>query len=503
MQRPGLERDVVDAGVYERTVRRFPEAGIVMPTFAQLADPATVDPAPIDGARAASIPTPPTRSTSSASTGTTAADRRARIAASRARRAAVVADRRGRPDRRRPRRPLPDDRRAQGPRRLRLPRPADRDRPVRPDHAPRGLAVDRQLLPRRRRDLADHGLPRRGRPARGHEPGAVRLARALGRRPGRHHPDAGLGEQRQGDLRPLRGARAATRATSSSTSSPSSGTTSSTTSSPAGRSGASSSRCRRSSRTCALRAFVSATGSAGTIGAGDYLKERFGARIVAVEAARVPDDARERLRRAQHPGHRRQAHPAHPQRDEHGHGRRHLGPGDRPAQRPVRHRRRPRLPRPAGAACPAAIVDALDSFGLSSICNVLAAIKVARHDRLGPDDVVVTVATDGAAMYRTERDKVLARDFAGGFDEVGGRRDVRPARPRRRRQPTAPRAHPGRPAADLQPRLLHLGRAAGRAVRRVRRPSRPGFWPDLRAILPVWDELIDEFNARTRAAVPA
>ena len=33
--------------------------------------------------------------------------------------------------------------------------------------------------------------------------------------------------------------------------------------------------------------------------------------------ARVPDDARERLRRAQHPGHRRQAHPADPQRDEH------------------------------------------------------------------------------------------------------------------------------------------------------------------------------------------
>ena len=39
MQRPGLEREVVDADVYERTVRRFAEARIVMPTFAQLADP--------------------------------------------------------------------------------------------------------------------------------------------------------------------------------------------------------------------------------------------------------------------------------------------------------------------------------------------------------------------------------------------------------------------------------------------------------------------------------
>ena len=33
---------------------------------------------------------------------------------------------------------------------------------------------------------------------------------------------------------------------------------------------------------------------------------------------------------------------------------------------------------------------------------MLAAIKVARQQRLGPDDVLLTVATDGAAMYGTE-----------------------------------------------------------------------------------------------------
>ena len=37
-----------------------------------------------------------------------------------------------------------------------------------------------------------------------------------------------------------------------------------------------------------LRAFVSASGSAGTLGAGDYLKERYGAKIVAVEALECP-----------------------------------------------------------------------------------------------------------------------------------------------------------------------------------------------------------------------
>jgi hypothetical protein len=39
MLRAGLEREVVDPAVYERTVRRFAEARIVLPTFAQLADP--------------------------------------------------------------------------------------------------------------------------------------------------------------------------------------------------------------------------------------------------------------------------------------------------------------------------------------------------------------------------------------------------------------------------------------------------------------------------------
>ena len=42
MRRLGLEREVVDQAVYESSVRRFREAGIVMPTFAQLADPCSM-----------------------------------------------------------------------------------------------------------------------------------------------------------------------------------------------------------------------------------------------------------------------------------------------------------------------------------------------------------------------------------------------------------------------------------------------------------------------------
>ncbi len=152
---------------------------------------------------------------------------------------------------------------------------------------------------------------------------------------------------------------------------------------------------------------------------------------------------------------------------------------------------------------PMEIVEALDSFGLSSICNVLAAIEIARHDGLGPDDVIVTVATDGAAMYRTERDKVLARDFAGGFDEIAagevfGQHVLGGGDTRQLLDLTA---------ADRR-RIFNLGyftwvEQQGVAFDAFVERREPGFWRDLRAILPIWDELIETFNERTRASVPA
>ena len=259
------------------------------------------------------------------------------------------------------------------------------------------------------------GCPRRRRAARGDEPGALRLARELGGRSRRHHQDAGHREQRQGDLRqvrravgrpgqrhlqPVRGVRQPPRPL------------------PVHRDRArvpSSSRCARPSRGCGCAAFVSASGSAGTLAAGDYLKERYGARIVAVEALECPTMLANGF-------------------GEHniqGIGDKHVplihnvmntdfvaGVSDRATDelgvlfatragsRYLRDRRRR-----ARAA-----IEALPAFGLSSICNVLAAVKTAKHLGLGPDDVIITVATDGAEMYGSERQRICARDFPDGFD---------------------------------------------------------------------------------------
>jgi hypothetical protein len=66
---------------------------------------------------------------------------------------------------------------------------------------------------------------------------------------------------------------------------------------------------------------------------------------------------------------------------------------------------------------PQSVLQTLVHFGLSSICNVLAAIATAKLLDLGPDDALITVATDGAALYPSEREKITARDFGGGFTQ--------------------------------------------------------------------------------------
>ncbi len=110
-------------------------------------------------------------------------------------------------------------------------------------------------------------------------------------------------------------------------------------------------------------------------------------------------------------------------------------------------------------------------FGLSSIANILGAIKMAKHLSLGPHDVIVTVATDGHEMYASELARYLKRRHNSGelspelAAEIVGQHllgadteHVLDATPRER-------------AAHLQPRLFHLGGAAGRGARRFRPPQ--------------------------------
>ena len=54
---------------------------------------------------------------------------------------------------------------------------------------------------------------------------------------------------------------------------------------------------------------------------------------------------------------------------------------------------------------PAAMVERLSTiFGISGVCNVLGAIKTAKHYRLGPSDVIATICTDAIDRYHSVMD---------------------------------------------------------------------------------------------------
>ena len=330
MRRLGLERELVDATVYENTVVRFPggrhrppdvrPAGRPRPDPGQTSRAALKDVGP-DDAHPLNLFRVHWYNNST---------RRELVAVPEHMVLPVEMTGVDAPHRGRIRRPLPDDQRPQGAGGLRLPGAAGHHRAVRPDAPPRDLALHGQLLPRRRRHLAAHGLPRRRGAARGDEQGAVRLARPLGgRTEGRRDPHAGHGEQCQGDLRQVpracgrsreRDLQPVCRVREPRRALPRTGAALV----------ASSTRSSRravvaTARLC-LRDRLGRHDRRRRLPQGAVrLADRRG------RGARVPDDALQRVRRAQHPGHRRQAHPADPQRDEHRRARRDLRPRHRPA----------------------------------------------------------------------------------------------------------------------------------------------------------------------------
>jgi cysteine synthase A len=246
-----------------------------------------------------------------------------------------------------------------------------------------------------------------------------------------------------------------------------------------------------------LAAFTSATGSAGAIAAGDYLKQEYGTRIAAVEALECPT----------------LLYNGYGEHNIQGIGDKHvplihnamntdfiIDISDRATDNllvlfnteagkaHLRHR----------MGVPEATIEALGSFGFSAICNVLAAIKVARQQGLGPKDVIATVATDGAEMYLSEIERIVARDHRGTFDEAAAG-EVRAA------------YLDGVDTADMiecthadRLRMFNLGyytwvEQQGVTIDEFNARKSQDFWVETREIVHEWDDLIDEFNAAVRA----
>ena len=63
------------------------------------------------------------------------------------------------------------------------------------------------------------------------------------------------------------------------------------------------------------------------------------------------------------------------------------------------------------------LVNKLPEFGFSSIANILASIKLAKYMNLGKEDAIITVATDGADLYLSELEKTK-NNYKGDFDDA-------------------------------------------------------------------------------------
>ena len=249
---------------------------------------------------------------------------------------------------------------------------------------------------------------------------------------------------------------------------------------------------RRGAPGLRLAAFVAATGSAGTIAAGDYLKAAHRTKIAAVEAIECPT----------------MLYNGYGEHNIQGIGDKHIplihnvmntdivaGVSDRSSDalnllfndavgRAYLTKRRKLDP---------ALVQALVDIGLSGNANIVAAIKIAKRLELGASDAIITIATDGAALYDSERRSFLARSYPEGFDEVhAGEIFGR---------------HLEAIADDHLIELTHVDRRRifnlgyytwveqqGVSVADFDRRRDSAFWSEIRASIPAWDRLIADFN---------
>ena len=164
------------------------------------------------------------------------------------------------------------------------------------------------------------------------------------------------------------------------------------------------------------RFYVSASGSSGTLAAGDYLKENLNAQIAVVEATECPT----------------LLYNGYGEHNIQGIGDKHVplihnvmnsdyvvGVSDEATnnlnllfntdegRKYLTNRR----------GLNAEFVGRLPEFGFSSIANIIASIKLAKKMKLTKDDAIITVATDGADLYKTGLAKTK-KQFSKIYDQI-------------------------------------------------------------------------------------
>ena len=241
------------------------------------------------------------------------------------------------------------------------------------------------------------------------------------------------------------------------------------------------------------RAFVSATGSAGTIAAGDHLKASLGAQIGAIEALECPT----------------LLYNGYGEHNIQGIGDKHvplihnvmntdfvIGVSDQASDgmNMVANTTAGRDYLAKYRGVTQEEIAGLSHFGLSALANITGAIKYAKYMNLGPDDVVMTVATDGAAMYETELQMSEQKLGGQGLDTVKAAEIFGQA------VLGATTDHMIELTRPDRERIFNLGyytwvEQQGTTLEDFDRRRDQSFWDGLLGMVPVWDGMIERFNA--------
>jgi cysteine synthase len=244
-------------------------------------------------------------------------------------------------------------------------------------------------------------------------------------------------------------------------------------------------------------AYISATGSAGTIAAGDFLKRNHpGLKVVATEALQCPT-----LLMNGFGDHRIE-----------GIGDKHVpwvhnvrntdavaAIDDEDCLRILRL-----FNEPAGRdylvslGAGAKQVEQLSCLGISGICNLLAAIKTAKYFELGERDVIFTVFTDSTELYQSRLEELRAE--RGGYQNIDAAKDH-----------AGPLAHQGidyfKELAFPERKALHNLKyytwveQQGKTARELTEQWDPEYWRALfEDEVAYFDQLIRDFNGQVGLA---
>ncbi|MGD0726550.1 MAG: pyridoxal-phosphate dependent enzyme [Spirochaetia bacterium] len=247
----------------------------------------------------------------------------------------------------------------------------------------------------------------------------------------------------------------------------------------------------------ALKGFVSSTGSAGTIAAGDFLKKRHpGMKIAAAEALQCPT-----LLCNGFGAHRIE-----------GIGDKHvpwihnvkntdavIAVDDRDCMEILRlFNEKPGKALLARQGAADVFIESLPLLGISGIANVLASIKLAKWYELSEEDVVVTILTDSMELYGSRVQELAKKD--GELDAAHANGIFRESLAGQRTDNVLELTHPEKKRIHNLKYYTWVEQQGKKLDELNAQWADPGYWTAVQGQAPRIDELIEDFNREAGTA---